>query len=40
MNAIRTEPFHVSSRHQRVVRNVTVLLIVAGFVVAYLLQAG
>jgi hypothetical protein len=35
-----TEPFYLSSRHQRLVRNVTVLLILAGFLVAYLIQAN
>lgn len=35
-----TEPYFLSSRHQRLVRNVTVLLILAGFFVAYLIQAN
>ncbi|MGA8890461.1 MAG: hypothetical protein WB493_02750 [Anaeromyxobacteraceae bacterium] len=40
MTAIHREGFHASIQHQRNVRTATVLLILAGFAVAYVLQSG
>jgi hypothetical protein len=40
MTATQSEAFLVSGRHLRNVRTVTVLLILAGFVAAWLLQSG